>query len=269
MLRRNMRPTKSSAPHTLTFLCLFVPLVSCAALLDTNSRPVWSPDNGDGTFKNPVIFADYSDPDVIRVGDDFYLTASSFNCVPGLPVLHSKDLVNWTIIGHVFQNYPFPEFNFPQHGDGVWAPSLRFHNGKFYIYFGDPDLGIFMSKAKNPAGPWSPLLRVKESKGWIDTCPFWNDDGQAYLVHAWARSRSGIKSILTINRMSADGTKLLDDGVMVFDDRTNPAHHRRPETLQTERLLLHLRARRRRVNGLADGSALDEHLRALRGQDCS
>jgi len=193
-----------------------------AAAQTSTDAGVWISDQGDGTYKNPIIFADYSDPDVIRVGDDYYLVASSFNCAPGLPILHSKDLVNWKIVSHVFQNYPFEKFNKPQHGNGVWAPTIRFHNGEFYIYFGDPDLGVFMTKAKNPAGPWSPLLRIREAKGWIDTCPFWDDDGQAYLVHAWANSRSGIKSILTLNRMSPDGTKLLDDGQMVFDGN---AHH--------------------------------------------
>ena len=182
-----------------------------------SGNSLWIPDQKDGTFRNPIIFADYSDPDVIRVGDDFYLIASSFNCVPGLPILHSKDLVNWTILGHVFQNYPVQGFDVPQHGNGVWAPSLRYHNGEFYVYFGDPDNGIFMSKAKNPAGPWAPLHLVRAAKGWIDPCPFWDDDGQAYLVHAWAKSRSGINSILTIHRLSPDGTKLLDDGTTVFD----------------------------------------------------
>jgi beta-xylosidase len=179
----------------------------------------WVADNGDGTYKNPVIFADYSDPDVVRVGDDFYLVSSSFNCVPGLPILHSKDLVNWAIIGHVFDKFPYGEFDVPQHGNGVWAPSIRYHKGEFYVYYGDPDYGIFMVKTRNPAGPWGPLVRVQESKGWIDACPFWDDDGNAYLVHAWANSRAGINSILTINRMSADGTKLLDEGKMVVDGR--------------------------------------------------
>lgn len=188
----------------------------------TVERLTWSPDNRDGTYKNPIIFADYSDPDIVRVGDDFYLVASSFNCSPGLPVLHSKDLVNWTLIGHVFQKYPFASFNTPQPGNGVWAPSIRYHQGEFYVYFGDPDQGIFMAKTKNPAGPWGPLVQVKEARGWIDTCPFWDDDGNAYLVHAWAKSRAGINSIITINRMSADGTKLLDEGKMVFDAH---AHH--------------------------------------------
>jgi beta-xylosidase len=181
-----------------------------------------TPDLGNGSFRNPVIFADYSDPDVIRVGDDFYMTASSFNCAPGLPVLRSKDLVNWTILGHVFQNYPVKGFDAPQHGGGVWAPSLRHHHGEFYVYFGDPDHGVFMAKAKNPAGPWSPLHRVQPAKGWIDPCPFWDDDGSAYLVHAWAKSRAGINSVLTLCRMSPEGMKLLDEGKVVFDGN---AHH--------------------------------------------
>ena len=185
------------------------------------SRPaskVWVADNGDGTYKNPIIHADYSDPDVIRVGDDFYLVASSFNAVPGLPILHSKDLVNWTIIGHVFKRQPpYDVFNKPQHGNGVWAPSIRFHAGEFYIYYPDPDFGIYLTKAGTAAGPWSEPLLVKPAKGWIDPCPLWDSDGKAYLVSAMAASRSGVKSILVVSRMSEDGTKLLDDGVMVFD----------------------------------------------------
>jgi beta-xylosidase len=95
----------------------------------TRESSLWTSDLGDGRYRNPVIYADYSDPDVVRVGDDFYLVASSFNCMPGLPVLHSRDLVNWTMIGHVFQKYPFDAFNSPQHGNGVWAPSIRYRNG--------------------------------------------------------------------------------------------------------------------------------------------
>lgn len=176
----------------------------------------WVPDNGDGTYTNPVIYADYSDPDAIRVGEDYYLVASSFSHFPGLPVLHSKDLVNWRIIGHAAPTYPDTAFYKPQHGKGIWAPALRYHNGEFYIYFGDPDRGIFMTKATNPAGPWSPLRLVRKVVGWIDPCPFWDEDGNAYLVHAFANSRVGIKSILAINRMSSDGTEIYDDGVVVF-----------------------------------------------------
>lgn len=181
----------------------------------------WVPDRGDGTYKNPVLFADYSDPDAIRVGDDFYMVASSFACTPGLPILRSKDLVNWKLIGHAFQNYPVPEFATPQHGKGVWAPALREHKGTFYIYFGDPDHGVFVTRAKDPAGPWSTPECIRPAKGWIDTCPLWDDDGQVYMVHAWAKSRAGFNSIMTINRLSPDGMKVLDEGTNVFDGRTN------------------------------------------------
>ncbi|HUI05688.1 MAG TPA: glycoside hydrolase 43 family protein [Verrucomicrobiae bacterium] len=182
----------------------------------------WVPDNRDGTYKNPILFADYSDPDVIRVGDDFYLTASSFNCVPALPILHSKDLVNWTIIGHAVERLP-DRFDTVQHGSGIWAPSIRYHDEWFRIFVGDPDWGILMTKTKNPAGPWEPLHVVHEGEGLIDPCPLWDDDGDAYLVHAWAKSRAGINSILTVHKMSPDGKRLLDDGTMVFDGRNGVA----------------------------------------------
>ncbi|QYR23595.1 glycoside hydrolase 43 family protein [Paenibacillus sp. sptzw28] len=181
-----------------------------------NSQP-WVSDQGDGTFINPVLHADYSDPDVIRVGEDFYMTASSFSHLPGLPILHSKDLINWKLINHVMQSMDLPGYDKPHHGKGVWAPSIRFHNGKFWIYYGDPDVGIFMTTADDPAGQWTPLHLVKEGKGLIDTCPFWDEDGQAYLVHAFAHSRCGIKSKLNLCRMSLDGKSLLDDGQIIFD----------------------------------------------------
>jgi len=179
---------------------------------------VWVPDLGNGTYKNPVLYADYSDPDVIRVGDDFYLTSSSFNAVPGLQILHSKDLVNWTIIGAVFQAQPpLARYAVPQHGNGVWAPAIRYHNQEFYIYYPDPDLGIFVTKAKNPAGPWSAPVCVKQASGWIDPCPLWDEDGKAYLVHGFAGSRAGIKTILCVSPMSADGQRLIGPDALVFD----------------------------------------------------
>ncbi len=179
---------------------------------------VYIPDLGNGSYQNPIIHADYSDPDVIRVGDDFFMVASSFNCVPGLPVLHSRDLVNWTIINHALPTLsPEETFNRPQHGNGVWAPAIRFYAGWYYIYYGDPDFGIYMIRAKDPRGAWEKPVLVKSAKGWIDPCPFWDEDGRAYLVHAFAGSRAGIKSILVMHSMSKDGTQLLDDGVIVFD----------------------------------------------------
>jgi len=179
---------------------------------------IWIPDNEDGTYKNPIIYADYSDPDVIRVGEDYYMISSSFSNFPGLPILHSKDLINWKIIGHAADKYPIESFGQPQHGSGIWAPSIRFHKGEFYVFFGDPDNGIFMTKTKNPIGPWEPLHLVKKVKGWIDPSPLWDDDGNIYLVHAWAKSRSGIKHIITINMLSADCKEIIDEGKNVFCD---------------------------------------------------
>jgi beta-xylosidase len=169
-------------------------------------------------YKNPVLYADYSDPDVVRVGGDYYLTSSSFSSVPGLQILHSKDLVNWSIIGAALPvQLPRARYDQAQPGNGVWAPALRFHQGEFYLYYPDPDLGIFVVKAKNPAGPWSAPVCVKAAKGWIDPCPFWDEDGRAYLVHAFAGSRAGIKSVIHVSEMAPDGLSLLGEDKLVFD----------------------------------------------------
>ncbi|MFD2034763.1 glycoside hydrolase 43 family protein [Belliella marina] len=184
---------------------------------------VWVSDQGDGTFTNPVLYADYSDPDVVRVGDDFYMTVSSFNCMPGLPILHSKDLVNWTIINHaVHRLIPYEVYEVPQHSKGVWAPTIRYHEGEFYIYWGDPDFGVFMVKTKDPSEKWSDPVLVLEGKGIIDPSPLWDGD-QAYLVHAWAGSRAGVNSLLTIRKMNVEGTRVLDEGKNVFSGHDN--HH--------------------------------------------
>ncbi len=179
---------------------------------------VWVADNGKGFYKNPVLHADYSDPDAIRVGDDFYMIASSFNHVPGLPILHSKDLVNWSSAGYALQRQtPIVHFSVVQHGGGVWAPSIRYHNNGFYIYYPDPDFGIYLIRAKKITGPWSEPLLVAPGKGLIDPCPLWDDDGRVYLVHAYAGSRAGIKSVIVIKELNAEGTKVLNDGVLVYD----------------------------------------------------
>ncbi len=196
--------------------------ISLVAQQTTSISKVWIADNGDGTYKNPIIHADYSDPDVIRVGDDYYMTASSFNCIPGLPILHSKDMVNWKLINHALQmQIPVETFKVPQHGNGVWAPSIRYHNNEIYIYWGDPDFGIYMVKTKDPFGKWDAPILVMEGKGLIDPSPLWDDNGEAYLVHAYAGSRAGVKSLLTVNKMNPEGTKVIDRGIHVFDGHDN------------------------------------------------
>ncbi|MBP3511635.1 MAG: glycoside hydrolase 43 family protein [Prevotella sp.] len=180
----------------------------------------WCPDQGDGTYINPVINADYSDPDIcVGASDtDFYMTASSFNHLPGLPILHSKDLVNWEIVGHALKELkPKEVFDNAAHGMGVWAPCIRYHNGEYYIYWGDPDYGVFMVKTKDPAGKWEEPVLVISGKGMIDTSPLWDDDGRCYLVNGWAGSRAGFKSVLSVRELSADGTRAISDPVIVFD----------------------------------------------------
>ena len=204
-------------------LCIFsfLSLILINQVLAQESKEVsgvWVADNGDGTYTNPILYADYSDPDAIRVGDDYYMVASSFNCVPGLPILHSFDLVNWELIGYALPKLPpFDVFDKVQHGKGVWAPCIRYYKNEYYIFYPDPDLGIYMLKAATPAGPWSEPLLVQAGKGLIDPSPLWDEDGKAYLVYAMAGSRAGVKSVVVISRMNMEGTNLIGNPVMLFD----------------------------------------------------
>ncbi|HUI53687.1 MAG TPA: glycoside hydrolase 43 family protein [Bryobacteraceae bacterium] len=177
-----------------------------------NKNTVTWGDLGDGRYRNPILKADYSDPDVIRVGDDFYLVASDFHFV-GIQVLHSRDLVNWSIIGQVFHRLPMsPKYDQMEgYAEGTWAPSLRYHNGEFYLYVCTPKDGLFLWHTKDPASLWSGPVTVKAVVGWEDPCPFWDDDGQAYLIHSLRGAGP-----LILHKMSADGTQLLDDGITVY-----------------------------------------------------
>jgi beta-xylosidase len=183
--------------------------------------PVGVSDLGDGRYRNPVLQADYSDPDAIRVGDDYWMVASSFNHAPGLPILHSKDLVNWELVNHALPRLvPEESFAVPQHGKGVWAPSIRFHAGKYWIYYPDPDFGIYVITAADPRGAWSKPVLVRGGRGLIDPCPLWDAAGRLYLIHGWAKSRAGISNRLTLLVLSADGSTVVSDlGVVIDGDK--------------------------------------------------
>lgn len=169
-------------------------------------------DQGDGTYRNPVLNADFSDPDVIRVGNKFYMVASDFHFM-GMQVLESDDMVNWRYISQIYRRFNEPGWDANLHyAGGSWAPSIRYHSGLFYVYFCTPDEGLYMSTASNPAGPWAPLHLVKRVAKWEDPCPFWDEDGQAYL----GRSQHGAGPII-VHRMSADGKTLLDEGKTVYE----------------------------------------------------
>jgi len=212
---------KNKKMRTLFSLILFITAEAILFSQDGISK-VWVADNGNGTYKNPILYADYSDPDVVQFGDDYYMTASSFNCIPGLPILHSNDLVNWELISYALPKLePDEIFSKPQHGNGVWAPCIRVRNNELVIYYPDPDYGIFMVKTKDPKGAWSEPVLVKEGKGLIDPTPLWDDDGKVYLAYAYAGSRAGIKSIVVVCTMNSEGTKANNDEVLVFDGHKN------------------------------------------------
>ncbi len=215
---------KNVIKYGITSFSLLI-CVFCTSFVNAQQQDiseVWVADNGDGTYTNPILHADYSDPDVVKVGGDFYMTSSSFNAIPSLPILHSKDLVNWELVNHAVDKLPPVEhFRTPQHGNGVWAPSIRYHNGEYYIYWGDPDFGIYMVKTDDPEGDWEDPVLLKKGRGLIDPSPLWDDDGKAYLVHAFARSRSGINTVIVVQEMDPDGTEMTGDPVLVFDGHEN------------------------------------------------
>lgn len=182
---------------------------------------MWLADLGNGNYRNPILYADYSDPDAIRVGEDYFMVASSFSNSPALPILHSKDLVNWKVVNYCLKHIPEFRYNNPLHGCGVWAPSIRYHEGTYYVCFPMPDEGIYMTTTKDPFGEWSEPVNIRPGAGWIDPCPFWDDDGNAYLVAGVAKSRIGYKSVLHIVRMRPDGMGIFGDEVKIFDGNEN------------------------------------------------
>ena len=182
---------------------------------------IWNADLGNGSYRNPILYADYSDPDAIRVGNDYFMVASSFCNAPGLPLLHSRDLVNWKVVNYVIDEIPEERYRVPVHGCGVWAPSIRYHEGTYFVCFPMPDEGIYMSTATNPFGKWSEPVNIRPGAGWIDPCPFWDEDGKAYLVAGVAKSRIGYKSVLHMVEMQPDGMGLIGEEVKIFDGNEN------------------------------------------------
>jgi beta-xylosidase len=159
---------------------------AAVAYEDRPTTGEWGAQPG-GTYANPVLPADFSDLDATAVGDTYYAITSTMQYSPGMTVLQSKDLVNWKILGGVVPDLTVldSQLNWDRMsraGHGIWAGAIRFHDGRFWVYFATPDQGIFMSTAKDAAGPWTTVYPVMKAPGWDDTCPFWDDDGQMYLV---------------------------------------------------------------------------------------
>lgn len=193
-----------------TLVFLFCALTGTGQLHAQKPLATWG-DQKNGTYINPVLNSDYSDPDVIRVDSCYYMVASDFHFM-GMQILKSEDMVNWRLLAQIYDRLDFPGWDTNSHySGGSWAPAIRYHDGKFWVYFCTPDEGLFMTNAENPEGPWAPLTHVAKVPKWEDPCPFWDEDGKAYL----GRSIYGAGPII-IHRMSADGTKLLDEGRTVY-----------------------------------------------------
>lgn len=174
-------------------------------------------------YKNPILLCDYSDPDICRVGSDFFLTASSFNFVPGLPILHSRDLIHWRLVNYALPAIPLAGYEKVQNAKGVWAPSIRFHDGKFFIFFATPDEGIFFTSAEDPFGKWSELQCVWSGREFEDPCPLWDDDGKVWLVHAYVKSRIGFNSKLGLLKLDPKTFKTISEDKIIFDGtKTQP-----------------------------------------------
>jgi len=140
-------------------LRVYILILSGVLLSSTIHAQSWTADNGNGTYTNPLFYDEFSDPDIVRVGNDFYLTGTTMHSVPGLPVLHSKDLVNWKLISYAMDRFNLDEeFDLSNgkeaYGQGIWAPCIRHHNGIFYIFSNVNRHGLQIFTATNPAGPW-------------------------------------------------------------------------------------------------------------------
>jgi beta-xylosidase len=148
----------------------------------------WTADNGNGTFTNPLFYDEFSDPDVIRVGDDYYLAGTTMHAVPGLVILHSKDLVNWEFASYCFDRFDFPEDRFALknhqeiYGQGIWAPCIRYANGQFYVFSNINGKGLQCYTAKDIRGPWT----HHNMQGNIyDLGVLFDDDGKIYAIHGY------------------------------------------------------------------------------------
>lgn len=227
---------RSHAPPLVLALMLAAACVQPAAAMPAAPLDA-APAGAARQYRNPILFADYSDPDVIRVGDQYVMTASTFHFSPGLPVLTSKDLVHWRIVAHALPRLPFgPAYDLPgpldfdeasararldpamghRYSAGVWAPAIRHHGGRYYIYFATPTDGIFMVSAERPEGPWTAPVALVAQAGLEDPCPFWDDDGSAWLIH----SRVGAGPLI-LRQMTPDATRVLDEGTVVMEDPVN------------------------------------------------
>ena len=167
---------------------IFLLFAMAAAMNVAAQQTSWTADNGNGTFTNPLFYDEFSDPDIIRVGDDYYLAGTTMHTVPGLVILHSKDLVNWENVSYCFDRFDFQDDQFwlknhkEIYGQGIWAPCIRYANGQFYIYSNINGKGLQCYTSKDIHGPWT----HHNMQGNIyDLSVLFDDDGKIYAIHGY------------------------------------------------------------------------------------
>jgi xylan 1,4-beta-xylosidase len=186
-------------------------ILAAAAIAHAAARPKsWASDNGNGTYSNPLFYDEFSDPDMIRVGGDYYLTGTTMHAMPGLPILHSRDLVNWRWIAYAFDRLDLgPDFRLEGgkeiYGQGIWAPSFRYHNGTYYIFANVNRFGLQVFRATDPRGPWK---HNRIDKGLHDLSVLFDDDGKIYAVY-------GARTIRIVE-LNTDLTALVPDSDRVL-----------------------------------------------------
>lgn len=197
---------------------LFNIALLCLASFLVKAQQVWTPDNGDGTFTNPLMWGDWPDPDIIRVDDDFYFISTSMHYVPGSPIATSKDLVNWKMVGYAVDRYDEDERYDMQNGqlylNGSWANTIRYNNGKFYVGFCTPyglgtETGHFsICEADKPEGPWK---RTIFPEYLYDPGLFFDDNGKVYVVHGQGK--------LLITELNSDVRSVKGKPVEIWNKR--------------------------------------------------
>jgi beta-xylosidase len=192
--------------------CAMLSAAPLAAAAVVKDQATWTADNGDGTFTNPLFYDEFSDPDLIRVGDDFYLTGTTMHAMPGLPVLHSKDLVNWEFLSYAVDKLDLGPAYRLQGGDiygrGIWAPSFRYHDGVFYIFSNVNGETTQVFTATDPRGPWA---HRQMKRSFHDLSVLFDDDGKAWVVWGYRD--------LKIGQLNADLTDIVPGTERTLFDR--------------------------------------------------
>lgn len=186
-----------------------------AAPLASSPLPRWG-DQGDGTFVNPIVPADYSDLDAIAVDGVFYAISSTLHVSPAMVILRSTDMVNWATVGHAVADLAslgeeaLTWRRMDGYGRGMWAGAIRHHAGQFYIYFASPESGLYVTTAPRAEGPWTPPRSLFRAAGYDDPCPFWDRDGSAWMVMTRFAPdpATGKRYVISLYRMGRDGLSI-------------------------------------------------------------